>query len=1109
MKKYLFLVLVLFVQSCGSDQQKDVEDTDDNTVQETQTQEKIESKNSLFQLKDPAITGINFKNKIVENLDINVIRYDYMYNGAGVGIGDFNNDGLKDIYFTGNQVDDRLYLNKGDFKFEDISAKAGIQKFHGWSTGVNVIDVNKDGWDDIYVCRSGPSDNMDRHRNLLWINNKDNTFSEKSKEYGLDFTGYSTQSIFFDLENDGDLDMYLVTHPSKFGEKVNTQQIIDDYKKGLVVPDQLFRNDNGHFKNISDDVKLFDIGFGLGVEACDFNNDGLTDLYIGNDYDEGDIMYINQGDGTFKNEINAYLRHTSNFTMGLDIADFNNDGLLDIYTLDMAFETHERSKRNMGSMDIEKFYNRVKLGWHYQYMHNNLHLNTGAGSYSEIAQLLRVNKTDWSWSSLFVDFDLDGNQDLFVTNGYKRDTKDNDFNQNTKKLKKQKGGAGLTVDEILGVFPSQKIRNYIFKNNGHLNFERANSDWGLNEFINSNGAAYVDMDNDGDLDLVLNNIDEVASVYENINKNNNYLVIETPEHQVKIELRNNGKKQLRDKHVIRGYLSSVDDRIFFGLGEQTEIDTLLVYWSPNDIRLIKNVKANQKLKLTKKDGKKVSAKEIEPKYNPYFEDVRQKYAIEYKHIEDNYNDFKKEILLPQRYSELGPFLSSGNLLNNGLDQTFVGGAKGTAGKLLVQQGDYKFLRAQLPEFEKDKEYEDLGSVIFDFDNDGDDDLYVVSGGNEYPEGSKMYEDRLYENIGKGGLKRTSGILPEGLITSGMRVIAADMNGDGYQDLLIGGRVTPGKYPFTPQSFYLQYDGGKFVDKTNELAPEFARCGMVTDLKAYDKDQDGDLDLVVVGEWMTPMVFENNNGKLTNISQKVIPDDMSGWWYSVATADLDGDGDLDLVVGNLGGNNKFHPRPGKPLSVYANDFDDNGTIDIVLASYEGETLYPVRGKECSTQQMPFLAKKFKTYKKFATADLDDIYTKEKLDAALHLEVVNFMTGILWNDGEKYTYEKLPIEAQFSPVNDIIVLDINKDGKNDILMTGNNYSAEVETTRYDAGNGLLLINKGDRKFNPLSVLESGFNTPGNAKDMQMITAQDGRKLIFVTNSNQIMQAFGLIE
>lgn len=1107
MKKYLFFTLIILIQACD-DKNKTIEDS---SIDSTPiVVEKKESKNSLFTLKDPSETGVFFLNKIIENVDINVIRYDYMYNGAGVGIGDFNNDGLKDVYFTGNQVDDQMYLNKGDFKFEDISVSAGIQKYHGWSTGVSVVDINSDGWDDLYISRSGPSKDMKRHRNLLWINNKDNTFTESAEEYGLSFTGYCTQALFFDLENDGDLDMYLVTHPSKFAKKMNTQQVVEDYKNGLVIPDQLFRNDNGKYKNISKEINLFDIGYGLGVQASDFNNDGLLDIYIGNDYDEGDIMYINQGDGTFKNEITTYLRHTSNYTMGLDIADINNDGLMDIYTLDMAFETHIRSKRLMATMDIEKFHNRIKLGWHYQYMHNNLHLNTGEGTYSEISQLLGVNKTDWSWSTLFVDFDMDGYQDLFVSNGYKRDTKDNDFTANTKLLKKSKGGAGLTVDEILGVLPSEKIRNYVFKNKGGLKFERKNTDWGLNEYINSNGAAYVDIDNDGDLDLILNNVDEIASIYENTAKDKNYLVIETEENYVKVELRNNGNIQIREKQTIRGYLSSVDDRIFFGFKEDSEIDSLIIHWSPTNIRLIKNVKKNQFLTISKKDGKKVSAESLKTKYKPIFENVLAKYKLEYKHEETEYNDFANEILLPHKYSELGPFISTGNILGNGLDQSYIGGAKGVAGKILIQEtGKNTFIRAKLPEFEKDKNYEDMGSVIFDFDNDGDDDLYVISGGNESPEGSKMYEDRLYENLGMGGLKRTTGILPDGLYSSGMRVIAEDLNGDGFKDLLVGGRIVPGKYPFAPKSYYLQFDGEKFVDKTNELAPEFSTCGMVTDIKSFDKDNDGDLDIIVVGEWMTPMIFENDNGKLINVTSEMIPDNMSGWWYSVAVDDLDGDGDLDIVVGNLGENNKFHPKEGKPLSVYANDFDENGTVDIVLAKYEGETLYPVRGKECSTEQMPYLAKKFKTFKKFATADLEDIYTQEKLDAALHYEVTNFSTGILWNDGGKYTFEKLPIEAQFSTVNDILIFDMNKDGIKDILIVGNNYSAEVETTRYDAGNGLVLINKGNHVFDPLTVLESGFNAPGNAKDMQMVTAQDGTKIILVANSNQIMQAFGIVE
>lgn len=1050
-----------------------------------------------FELLNKDKTGIDFINRIKETDSLNQINFMQIFNGAGVGIGDVNNDGLADIYFCGNQVNDRLYLNKGNFEFEDISEKSGINEFSGWSNGVTMADVNADGLLDIYVSRSGPSLKLKSRQNRLFINKGNLTFQESSKTYGLSDYGFSTQAVFVDFDNDNDLDMYQVNQlpdPRLFNRERVSKKHFKYYS------DRLYRNNRGIFQNISKEAGIGGLTHGLSVSASDFNNDGFIDFYVANDYDEPDVLYMNNGDGTFKNKINKSFKHISWFSMGTDAGDINNDGFMDLITLDMASDDHYRSKTNMGSMSAKKFNGLVTSGKHHQYMVNTLQLNTGNGSFLDIGEIAGISKTDWSWAPLFADLDNDGLKDIIISNGIKKDLRNNDFVQKVKsKLRKGKTDYLKMSNEV----PSVPISNCIFKNTGQMKFEKVSSNWGFNSPSFSNGVAYGDLDNDGDLDIVTNNIGASAFVYEN-KATGNYLKIEFegPENNklgygAKVSINQKGVCQTNENIVTRGYLSSVESGIFFGLGKNVDIENVQVAWPDGKICDYKNVSANQTLTAYYSDSKK-TLKEEEVS-NPFFKSVNPSdIGINFLHKENIYDDFEKQILLPHKLSQNGPFITKGDVNKDGLEDFFVGGASGQSGKLYLQKENSTFYEHSFQPWEKDKKSEDLGCVFIDIDNDEDLDLYVCSGGNEFENNNKLLEDRLYINKGKGEFIKDNSRIPN-FRESTECVKKADIDEDGDMDLFVGGRLISGKYPFPANSHILINENGYLIDKTSTIAPVLKSCGLVTDVTFSDYDKDEDLDLIIVGEWMPITILENDKGVFKDKTKMLNLDKSQGLWWSIKAADIDNDGDDDYVIGNLGMNNKFKASKEKPLKVYATDFDNNGTNDVILAKSYKDDYVPLRGRECMSQQMPFISEKFTDYHNFASSKLTDILPNKKIEEAINYQIENFQSILLLNEGGHFVQKVLPIEAQVSTLKSVEILDVNKDGYKDLLVFGNHFPVEVETVRYDAGIGLLLLGKGNGEFKSVSSLKSGINVPYDSRDVQIINNKSGEKLVIITNND----------
>jgi enediyne biosynthesis protein E4 len=1050
-------------------------------------------------------SGINFTNTITETTDFNLFNYEYIYNGGGVAAGDINNDGLCDIYFTGNQVSDKLYLNKGGMKFEDITMSAiGEKAAEGWRTGVVMVDINNDGWLDIYVSRSGKPADQNLLSNLLYVNNGNYTFTEKAAEYGVDIKRNTTQSAFFDYDKDGDLDLYVMNH---LYNQVNVQTPqaqpagVNEVRKAFdQFSDMLLENVDGKYVDVSKKAGIYNYAFGLGLAIADLNNDGWEDIYVSNDYSMPDFMYINQKDGTFKDEIRTRTQHIANFSMGNDVADFNNDQLPDIMTLDMVSEDHARSKRNMGGMNTKKFWESVRNGLHYQYMFNALQLNNGNGTFSEIAQLSGVAKTDWSWAPLFADFDNDGLQDLFITNGYRRDARDVDANVEIRKDQKQ------TTDyqAALELLPATKIENYMYRNTGNLKFEKVTEKWGMNKPVNSNGVAFADLDNDGDLDLVLNNMDEPSFVMRNdLKSQNHYLRIKLIGSEnnkmalgTKVMVVTGDLVQYKEFQVERGYQSSVEPILHFGLGKYDSVDEIRLIRLDGTTEVIKNVKADKLIELGF-DPKNAGFKHVNTD-EALFEGTTG--LLRHVHQENFADDFQREILLPHKMSQLGPFMSKGDSNGDDLEDFYISGSAGFSGALYQQNADGSFVNVPGP-WSQQRQLEEMGSVFFDADGDGDDDLYVVSGSNEAPYNSPLMQDQLYINSGSGSFKNeTQNRLPK-IESSGQRVTAADYDKDGDIDLFVGGRQSPGLYPFSPKSYLLQNNNGVFSDVTAE-SPDLVSPGMITEAIFDDFDRDGDPDLIGVGEWMPVSFFENTNGRFVNVTSKFGLSQSNGWWTSVSAGDFNSDGRNDYVLGNIGENNKFHPSEDHPLEIYCHDFDASGTHDIVLGKYQDGVCYPVRGRQCSSEQMPFISQKFPTYADFAVANLGSIYGDDNLKKALHFSAYEFSSCILLSDGTGYALKKLPVYAQLGPLNKTLVKDLNGDGNLDVVGVGNNFGTEVETIRYDAGRGVVLLGDGKGNFTQLAPQQSGFFANLDAKDMILVGKQ-----YFIASNNGPLLSFSL--
>ncbi|MFT7196959.1 MAG: hypothetical protein ACI83W_001326 [Marinoscillum sp.] len=1113
LKSGFFFVFCLCFNSCSTEKSEPI-----NEVQEL---------DELFTVLQADDTGLNFNNKLEESTYMNGFYYEYFYNGGGVAVADFNNDGLEDIYFISNLRTNKLYLNQGELQFKNVSVKANAQGKGGFPTGVALVDINDDGLMDIYILKSGRFDDDDLLRNELLINtgvdaNQVPIFEERARDYGLDLPHYSTQASFFDYDRDGDLDMFLINHNIEIYEIDEVAEVMEG--RSDKIGEKLYRNDNGNYVNVTDKSGIIsnNLGFTLGLAIGDLNSDGWPDIYTSNDYYEKDHLYLNNQDGTFSEKSLDAFGHISTFSMGNDIADINNDGLLDIVSLDMMAQDNYTQKTSMSGMNVADFYMIENLSLHRQYMYNALQLNNGndpnsdTPQFSDIAQLAGVSSTDWSWAPLLFDMDNDGHRDLFVSNGIKRDFRNNDFLIYLEKkyqegVMKTKLDLAEHVDDLLEKLPARKKENYFFLNNKQLRFNKTEI---VQPGSYSSGAAYADFDQDGDIDLVVNNTDDFAYLYRNNTQNSNYIKIKLQGAVgnrdaigTRVEIMAGENRYLAEKYYTRGFQSSMAIPLHFGLGDQNRIDSLIVIWPDGKSQFLLNVEVNKELTVAYNPDKNNIGDS--PKRGYKFSDITKDSGIRFKHDENEYNDFDKESLIPHKMSQHGPCLSVADVNNDGLDDFFIGGAMGQSGSLFLQNTSGKFSNNEVETFNKDSFHEDNGSLFFDADNDGDQDLYVVSGGNEKEAENSFYLDRFYVNDGIGNFTRSMSAIPD-ITESGQVVKAGDYDNDGDLDLFVGSRVSPMNYGYPSKSYLLENKSTSstilFEDVTESTIPDMLNHGMVTDALWVDIDASDDLELIVAHEWGSIEAYKTVDEKFVNISSSLGLDQHIGWWYSLAATDVDNDGDIDLIAGNLGLNYKYKATNETPFHLYLNDFDQNKSNDIVLGYHQGNSLYPLRGRECTSNQMPFIKEKFKTYDAFGKATLQEVYG-DKLNASIHVAANNFASGIFRNvDNQRFEFEALQNGVQVSSMNKILVSDLNKDKNKDLIMFGNLYGSEVETPRNDASYGHYMKGNGNGNLTLIPAYQSGLYVKGDVNDASLINIGNKEEkrlaLLIARNNDQLM-------
>ena len=1106
-----FLIAVIFLASASAQQPNDTK---------------------LFTLLAESSTGVGFRNDILETSNMFMYMYENLYVGGGVSVGDINNDGLPDIYFSSTLGSNKLYINLGNFKFKDITETAGVNGGDGIKTGINMVDINNDGWLDIFICKSGYKDPSLRKK-ILYINNKNSTFTNRAAEYGLEESSFTIQSYFFDYDNDGDKDVFFVNHPSDFSKSmtipatiINGKMVYNADTNTVYVSDRLFENRNGKFVDVTKKAGLITHAFGLSASIADINEDGWPDIYVANDFNKPDFLFINNKNGTFTNKLSEYIKHVSFSAMGSDINDFNNDGHEDIYVVDMAVEDPVRQKQLFAvNQNYDKFQLLLKYGLYYQYPHNSLQLNNANGTFSEIANYAGVAETEWSWAPLIIDFDNDGWKDIYITNGLKRDITDWDYKVFVLDsiINSMNKGKAVDLNTWLQSIPSVPTKNYFYHNNGSLKFDNYTNTWTDAPPSFSNGAAYADMDNDGDLDLVVNNVDGPAFIFKNntreISAASHYLrfrFYKSPGSTEEIygptvKLTNSkGQIQYQHYHPQRGFLSSMEHVLHFGTADETMIEKVEITF-PNQKKIIlENVRTDQVLTVYESNAI-IRNSTIATKLNTRFKDISTEGKLKYTQTENDFIDFKREPLIPYKCSRKGPYYAKADVNADGREDLFIGGASGSESKLMLQNANGSFTEKKQAVFTADKNYEDMSSLFFDAEGDGDMDLYVVSGGAEFKPGSNLYQDRLYINDGKGNFTNAANALPtEGFNGSG--VTALDFDGDGDTDLFVGGHVIPGTFPKPDRSMLLQNNKGIFTDVTNQYAKALLNPGIVNQAVWADVDGDGKKELSITGEWMPLEIYSLQNGqfiKKQNAVQIVLPsqkdtlismDAFSGWWYNMKAEDIDNDGRMDFVLGNRGLNSSIKGNIHEPATIYAKDFDNNGSYDAVLGYYIHGKCYPLYSRDQLIDQVPSMRKKFVRYRDYSGKTLDGIFTEAEKKNMEVFKTNFFASGVLMNEGNNtFRFIPFPEKAQLSTINDMVIDDIDNDGVKDILVCGNSDDPAVMVGVYDATSALLLKGTGKGNFSAVSPAENGLTVRGESRKMIYLKDKGKTTLIFLKNDD----------